>query len=119
MNDQMNPHPPFPISCGDETCCTGTAGESVTARCLARDCAGTPEHPANFHRYDDAVISTSEMRAIEKRFERFFEEMHEAMVDEGDIPFPTEYEGEALADGYFDEYRDWFTMQVIRKLIAG
>lgn len=118
MNDQMIPHPEFPISCGNPECCTGTLGENVTAHCTQESCKNAPAHPGNFHRYDDAAKSTSEMRGIEKIFERMFDEMHESIMNYGDIPYPTEYERESPEnDDFISEFRDWFTMQVIKQFV--
>ena len=84
--------------------------------CKRMECAGKAIHPAGYHRYDDAVQNTSEMRGIEKLFERFFDEVCNSILDYGDMPYPMEYDSDsdAIAD-----FRDWYAMAVIRKLAKG
>jgi len=96
---------------------TNTLNPEPFAPCARVECEKLPSHPARFHEFDAAVTATSELRVIEKRFERLFEEMHDAMVDEGDMPFPFDFESFEGGDDVIDDFRDWYTMQVIRTLI--
>lgn len=114
MTNQIDPHPEFPFSCGDEQCCTGIPFEDVTAECKREECKGKANHPEGYHRYDDAVMNTIENAAVERKLESVFEELWDMMVD-ADMPFPTEYEN---GGDQIDDFRDWYTTEVIKRFFS-
>lgn len=82
--------------------------------CTRAECAGKETHPARYHVYDDAVFNTSRMRGIEKLYDAFRDELHTAILEFGDIPYPTEFEPD---ENGIDDYREWYTTQVILQLL--
>lgn len=110
-------HPPFPYNCSDENCCNlgKVAGIEIVELewCKNEECIsqGVPNHPKNFHSYDEDVIAASNLRSFQKKWDEFFMEFMDMAQNE--MPFPDEYENDVDT---LDEFRIWFTMQVIRNL---
>ena len=82
--------------------------------CTRASCEGAA-HPELFHAYEADIATVAQTRGAEKLFERFFEELWE-MLPDLDAPMPFELESFEGGDDLIEEFRDWFTTQVIRTL---
>lgn len=88
--------------------------------CRRPECARVASHPSAYHECDDDVKVVSDLKEFQKVWDEFFDNAWERMVDWG-MPFPamvpamSEVEDE---DDLADDFRDWFTNEVIRQMIT-
>ena len=88
--------------------------------CTRPECARVAIHPGAYHECDPEVKEVSETREWQKKWDEFFDNAWEAMIDLG-MPYPSlvpamsEVDDE---DDLADDFRDWFTNEVIAQMIT-
>lgn len=88
--------------------------------CTRPECAQVAIHRSAYHECDPEVKEVSESREFEKIWDQFFEKAWDSMVDLG-MPYPALlpiFDGVDDEDDLADDFRDWFTNEVIRRMVT-